>query len=82
MYSTAIIGIDIMIDHHCTEEIVCPYCGCIHTDSCEYPDEDMHCECISCGKRFYYSRDVEITYTSHKIKADGSPDYWDELDDK
>lgn len=70
------------IDHECTSEIVCPYCGHVYMDSWECQDETYDEECPSCGKRFYYTRDVTVTYTSHKLKPDGSVDMWDELDEE
>lgn len=71
-----------MIDHEGTETIVCPYCGCEFQDNWEYPDEDWECSCQDCGKKFYYSRDVQVSYTSHKLKVDGTPDFLDELDEE
>ena len=71
-----------MIDHILTSEVVCPYCGHVHSDSWELPDYDDSFECYECGKKFYYGREVEVTYSSHKLKPDGKPDYYDEIPDE
>lgn len=45
-----------LIDHEQTQEIVCPYCGYVFTDSYEYDDEGT-AECENCDRRFSYERD-------------------------
>jgi len=52
------------IDHECTYEIVCPYCGYEFSDSWEYADDNQDEHCGKCGKYFEYTRDVDVTYTS------------------
>ncbi len=56
------------IDHEFTKEIICPFCGHPVSDSWEIqPDEDI-LECNFCWEKFYYCREVEVTYsTSRKI---------------
>ena len=71
----------IRIDHLCTAEIVCPNCGEALGDSCEMEDEG-ELECDVCGCRFYYSRRVEVTYTTHAVKPDGEIDWLDEMEEK
>ncbi|APM41375.1 hypothetical protein [Clostridium kluyveri] len=56
------------INHECTDEIVCPFCGQEFTDSWEYGDDEALglIECDECGKSFYASREVSITYSTRK----------------
>jgi transcription elongation factor Elf1 len=57
------------IDHEYTDEIICPYCGNEFTDSWEYGinEEDLGLlECDECGKSFYASRHIEITYVTEE----------------
>lgn len=65
------------IDHVLTREIVCPHCGEEIQDSDEFTANEGELECDACGGKFYYGRDVEVTYTTHKINEDGSIDYCD-----
>jgi len=60
------------IDHEYTQEIVCPYCGAEWTDSWEegsHPgDEDIgELECFECERKFYATRNIDITYCTEKI---------------
>ena len=52
------------------KEIVCPYCGYIHTDSWEWNDhgfdKDIEAECDNCEKEFTFIIECEITYSSYK----------------
>lgn len=50
-----------------TEEIVCPYCGYEHQDSWEMEDDDGDIDCDECGKTFYFTRNVEVTYSTSRI---------------
>lgn len=59
------------IDHEYTKEIVCPYCGYEFLDSFEIgsDEEDLGLiECDECGKHFYATRNMEITYSTEKPK--------------
>lgn len=49
-----------------TDEVVCPYCGYEYNDSWEFYDYEEE-ECCECGKSFYLSRHVEVTYCTEKI---------------
>lgn len=69
------------IDHHYTDEITCPYCGEVVDDSWELEDEGEWV-CCECGLRFYYTRHVEVTYTTHAVKPTGDVDWMDENDEK
>lgn len=61
----------IRINHECTDEIVCPFCGYTYSDSWEFGDEHediglMSCE--QCGKDFYATRHTSITYYTEKAR--------------
>ncbi len=55
-------------EHQNTSEIVCPYCGKVHQDSWEYQYSEDVIECESCYKKFKYTRDIIVSYTTEKIK--------------
>ena len=59
------------IDHECTNEIVCPYCGNEFSDSWEYSSSDEQIgliECGECEKSFYANRNITITYSTEKAR--------------
>lgn len=59
------------------DEITCPWCGYVETDSWEFDDEyDDEYECLNCGKPFILEKLVEITYTS-KRRIEDMPEGWD-----
>ena len=47
------------------DEETCPYCGYEFSDSWELPD-DGEDECPECGKKFYYNRNVSVSYECSK----------------
>ena len=53
-------------------EVVCPYCGDIKSDSCEYFYSDYNHDatiwCEECEKEFNVCRDISVTYSSYKLK--------------
>jgi transcription elongation factor Elf1 len=58
-------------DHEYTRNIVCPYCGYEDQDSWEVMprEEDLGViECGMCGEEFEAERDVNITYSTYKLK--------------
>lgn len=57
------------IDHKYTEEIVCPYCGRVFTDSWECADEDINLDC-ACGKKFEMQRNLVVTYSTARKQED------------
>lgn len=61
----------IPIDHECTDEIVCPYCGAKFSDDWELEDE-QDVECGECGKMFHMEPTFSVTYTTSKIE-EGTP---------
>lgn len=52
------------IDHHYTDEAVCPHCGHEHSDTWEWQD-GKH-ECAECEQPFELERHVEATYSTEK----------------
>ena len=55
----------------CKDEITCPWCGYVDTDSWEFEVEyDDAYECPSCGKPFILERIIYITYTSKCMVID------------
>jgi hypothetical protein len=57
-------------DHEYTEEIVCPYCGEEQTDSWELSANSGELDCGNCENKFTYERDIQITYSTQKLKSD------------
>ena len=56
------------INHTCTDEITCPYCGHVESDSWEYTEDEGDAECGTCGKEFHYCRNITIDYSTDKIE--------------
>lgn len=50
-----------------TTELVCPYCGYVHSDSWEISDDDGKIECEKCGETFVFARERSTTYITEKI---------------
>ena len=46
---------------------ICPYCGHVQSDFWEYPGEDGDCDCGDCGRRFMWSRHIEVTFSTTSI---------------
>lgn len=59
------------IDHEGTPQIVCPYCGYIDQDSWEIAGDDEcgEADCGECGRSFYWSHYVRVTYTTRTKEA-------------
>lgn len=55
------------IDHDCTDEIVCPWCGHEHTDS--WAKSEGRNECDACEKPFILIVHTQISYTTVKRQA-------------
>lgn len=53
-------------DHSYTDEIVCPYCGCIDRDSWEVQPDSADMQCGDCGETFDYNRIITIQYETFK----------------
>jgi hypothetical protein len=60
------------IDHEHTQEIVCPGCCHIQSDSWEWGngEGDFDGECGECEMTFRWSRHVSITYSTSKIEPE------------
>lgn len=52
-----------------SDEVTCPCCGHIHTDSYEFDDYGNY-TCDACEREFEYQRHVTVQYTSRKLEAD------------
>ena len=54
-----------------TDEIVCPYCGHRYEDSyeCGGNDEYFEEECEDCGREFYVTRIIDISYDTKPKEA-------------
>lgn len=57
------------IDHFCTENIICPYCGYEFKDSWDFSSDSAILECDNekCKKKFSYGRDIVVEYTTSKV---------------
>ena len=49
-----------------TDEIVCPWCGYVHSDSWELSHDEDTTECSDCGNDIDYVREVVISYRTSK----------------
>jgi len=69
---------DSEIDTEYTNEIMCPYCGYVFSDSWEIGrgnDEDLGLiECGRCDREFYAARNVSISYSTEKAKYGKCPE--------
>ena len=53
-----------------TDNIVCPYCGHVDSDSWEVFDiseESKTIDCNSCGKEFFVNQNISVSYTSKPL---------------
>lgn len=65
------------IEHECTDEIVCPYCGREQSDSWEYhlnDGDEIDIEC-DCGKTFFATANVSISYSTSKACKENSQEH-------
>ncbi|MFA5766509.1 MAG: hypothetical protein WC919_01120 [Candidatus Paceibacterota bacterium] len=63
------------IDHEFTREIVCPYCGYVHSESYDFGnggEEDSETECGRCDRKFNWSRMISVSYSTSKIKEENA----------
>lgn len=56
------------IDHKYTANAVCPYCGYVHLDSWEIPDEWTEHTCHRCSRDFGFERIITVTYSTYKLE--------------
>jgi len=69
------------IDHEFTKEIVCPYCGYVHSESYDFGgggEEDSEAECGRCDRKFNWSRMISVSYSTSKIDGEEDEDGDDE----
>ena len=52
-------------DTNYENEITCPWCGYVQSDSWEACDEDDHI-CDNCGNEYSHVRYVDVTYSTQK----------------
>jgi len=57
-------------DHECTDEVVCPWCGCEFTDSWEFSDSYDELQCDECGKIFSMIREIEVSYSTRRSRCE------------
>lgn len=58
-------------DTEFTQEPICCHCGEVQSDGWELSEGEQQCD--YCGRLFYLTRDVEVTYTTQPIKGDDVP---------
>ena len=63
-----------MTETEMTPEPICPHCGHIERDACEWNfvpglEGEHVAECNSCGEVFETKREISICYTTYKVKA-------------
>lgn len=52
-----------------TDEVVCPHCGHVHSDSYEWirdsgNNNEAEVDCCDCGKTFFMEWDWSVSYTT------------------
>lgn len=52
-------------ENFCEDEITCPNCGCVFTDSWERQGDEGEEEC-ECGCKFNWNRDVSVSYSAEE----------------
>ena len=50
------------------DEIICPYCHYVFDSSWEFKRDSGDLECYECYQVFHYERQVDVSYTTVKIK--------------
>jgi hypothetical protein len=50
------------IIHYNTDEMVCPHCGWFYFDCSDFTEEDGEENCVSCGEKFKYHKNVFTTW--------------------
>lgn len=56
--------------HEYENNIKCPYCNWEDKDSWELQEDEDIVTCGSCEKDFNVTRDIEVTYSTSKIKCE------------
>ena len=65
-------------DCRCTRDPVCPYCGEAQGDFWEVSSNSGETECGSCGRPFFYEREVEVTYSTSPVMGPHQQSEWDQ----
>ncbi len=64
------------MEHNYETNIKCPYCDWEDHDSWEFEDDEGTHTCGDCEKEFNVSRNIEVTYSSTRLKCeDGKHNY-------
>lgn len=64
------------IDCECTDDLICPYCGCKFEDSFEFNESSQH-QCDRCEKHFMYEVEYSKTFSSVKVDClNGGEHMW------
>jgi hypothetical protein len=64
------------IDHNCTDNPVCPYCGHDQGDQCEGPPSGQ-VQCYECSKYFECEPEFSVTYSTSQVACwNGEPHNW------
>ncbi len=61
------MGIEYSEKRH-KDDVECPHCDHEHDESWDFPESGV-VSCHSCEKDFYMTRNIQITYSSSKVKA-------------
>lgn len=48
-----------------TDEVTCPQCGYVHSDSWEWSEGERQCQ--DCGRAFEMTRNVSVSYSTVKL---------------
>ena len=57
------------MEYNNEQNIKCPYCGWEDNDSWEYDEDESIVSCGSCEKEFNATREIEVTYSTSRIKC-------------
>lgn len=49
------------------DECICPYCGAENGDSWELSDDSGQTPCGTCGRDFFYERQIAVEYSTSPI---------------
>jgi transposase-like protein len=58
----------IKIEHAYTNRVICPHCGHEHDGSWEWSEDGEPHTCHACNKQFMWERNVEVSYSTWKVR--------------